>query len=516
LANKSNFITMISDAVSSERISRIVGYKLTKGFFQTTSPNLPQRLAIIGEANNANQATLSTDKRQITSAREAGELYGYGSPIHMMARILFPKSGDGIGGIPVYVYPQAEPDGAAAKVIEITPSGTATGNGTHYLKIAGRDGIDGDFYAINIVEGDTVADITAKINDAVSNVLGCPMTSTEDSYTVELTSKWRGLTANDLTVTVDTGDNELGITYAINSTQSGSGTPSISGALSQFGNEWNTAVINSYGTNTTIMSALEAFNGRPADGNNPPTGRFVGTTMKPFVAITGSTADNPSAITDSRADDVTIALAPAPNSAGLHFEAAANMALLSCVVAQNNPHLDVAGQSYPDMPTPTSIGSMADYNNRDTFVKKGCSTVDLVAGRYKIMDFVTTYHKQGENPPQFRYVRNLYYVDLNVYYSYYLAEQINVVDKAIANDNDPVRVGNVVKPKQWKAIIFTLADDLSKRALIVDQSFLTSSLRVAISTTNPDRFETFFRYKRSGFARVLSTTAEAGFNFGNL
>ena len=39
---------------------------------------------------------------------------------------------------------------------------------------------------------------------------------------------------------------------------------------------------------------------------------------------------------------------------------------------------------------------------------------------------------------------------------------------------------------------------------------------VNISTTNPDRLETFFPYKRSGVARIASTTAQAGFNFGVL
>jgi len=506
---------MVSDAVGLERISRIVGYKLTKGNFALSSPNLPQRLAVLAEANEANQLTLDTTPKQITSAKQAGDLYGYGSPIHMIARILFPKSGEGIGGIPVYIYPQAEPGGASAKVIEITPTGTATGNGTHYLKICGRDGMDGDFYAINVEEGDTTADLTAKINDAVNNILGCPCISTEDGYTAELTSKWKGKTANDISVSVDTGDDELGISYAINSTASGAGVPSISAALTAFGNNWNTIVLNSYGLESTILSALESFNGRPADGNTAPTGRFAATIMKPFVAVTGSTADDPSATTDAREDDVTIALAPAPLSEGLQFEASANMIVLLAPTAQNNPHLDVSGQSYPDMPTPDSIGSMAEYNNRDAFVKKGCSTVDLSAGRYKVMDFVTTYHKTGENPPQFRYVRNLM-LDLNIYYGYYLLEQINVVDKAIAADSDIVSVQSVIKPKQWKQILFAYADDLASRALIVDPEFMQDSIDVDLSTTNPDRLETFFKYKRSGFARVLSTTAEAGFNFGNL
>lgn len=504
---------MISDAVSLERISRIVGYKITKGDFSTSSPNLPQRIAVFAEANTDNQETLDTDGYQITSAQQAGSRYGYGSPAHIIARILIPSTGGGTGGIPVIVYPQAEVDGATAKILEITPSGTATGNGTHTLVIAGREGLDGEFYNININTGDGAEEITGKITDAVNNILGCPVIGTDDSYTSNLTSKWKGLTADALSVTVNNNGNDLGITYAVESIQSGSGTPSVQAALDQFGTNWVTLVVNSYGTHDQTMTTLETFNGIPDPEN--PTGRFVGIVMKPFVALTGSVAEDPSDITDARLNNVTIVICPAPLSAGLPMEAAANACVLEAVMAQNTPHLDIAGKTYPDMPTPSSIGAMSDYNNRDLFVKKGCSTVDLVAGLYTIQDFVTTYHKLGETPPQFRYVRNLN-IDNNVRYGYYLLEQINVVDHAIAADADTVSAAKVIKPKQWTQILNTFADDLAKRALIVEPSFMQNSIQVGLGTANPDRLETAFKYKRSGFVRIASTTAEAGFNFGTL
>ena len=87
---------------------------------------------------------------------------------------------------------------------------------------------------------------------------------------------------------------------------------------------------------------------------------------------------------------------------------------------------------------------------------------------------------------------------------------------AIAADADIVRVSGVIKPKQWTQIVNGYAEDLGKRALIADIPFMQSSIVVNISTTNPDRLETFFRYKRTGVARISSTTAEAGFNFGSL
>ena len=502
------------EAVGTERISRIVGYVIDKGDFSTVTPNLPQRVALLGEASTAqNSRGLDLTPTQITSAQQAGSLYGYGSPIHIMARILFPQSGGGIGGVPVVVYPQAQAVGATSKKITITPSGVATGNGTHTVKIGGRAGLDGVFYDIAINTGDTTADITAKISDVVNTVLGAPVIGTYTDYTADLESKWKGLTADGLSVTIDVNGNNLGIAYYIASTQSGSGTPSIASALTSFGNEWYTLVINSYGTVSSVVSALESFNGVPS--TTAPTGRYTGIIMKPFVALTGSVADDDTTFTDAHLNDVTIAICPAPLSAGLAMEAAANVCGMEARCAQDTPHLDIEGWNYPDMPTPTVIGSMADYNNRDLFVKKGCSTVDLVAGQYVVQDFVTTYHPEGENPPQFRYVRNLM-LDFNVRFGYYLLEQINVVNHTICADSDTVSVGNVIKPKTWKALLFGYADDLAKRALVVDGGFMKNSIDVRLSTSNPDRLQTNFSYKRSGVVRIASTVAKAGFNFGTL
>lgn len=502
------------EAVGTERISRIVGYTIDKGNFNTVTPNLPQRVALLAEASHStNVRGLDLTPLQITSAQQAGAVYGWGSPIYLISRILFPSQGGGIGGIPVIVYPQAEVSGATSKKLTVTPSGTATDNGTHTIIVAGRENLEGVFYNINIVTGDTTADITTKIADAVNVVLGCPMSATRSSSLATLESKWRGLTADGLSVTVDTNGNDLGITYAVASTQSGSGNPSVQPALDLFGNAWNTIVINSYGTNSQTMTVLETFNGIP--NTTIPTGRYVGIVMKPFIALTGSVADDPSSITDTRLNNVTIAICPAPLSAGLAMEAAANMCVLFGRIEQDTPHLDVEGIAYPDMPTPVYIGSMAAYNNRDLFVKKGCSTVDLINGQYIVQDFVTTYHPEGENPPQYRYCRNLM-LDFNVRFGYYLLEQINVVNHTIANDNDTVNVSDVIKPKTWKAILYGYADDMAKRALIVDAAFMKNSLSVSISTNNPDRLQTAFSYKRSGVVRIASTVAKAGFNFGTL
>lgn len=504
-------------ALGEEIVTRIVGYSLTPGNFNLTSPNLPIRAAILAEANETNQSTLELDDDgvpipvQITSLAQAATLGGFGSPIYQIAKIMFPT----IGGIPVWVYPQLKASGASNKQYKITPTGTATGNGTHYVVISGRYNISGQSYAVNIESGDTIALINAKIADTVNSALGSPLSASDASYYTHLTSKWKGATANDIVVEMDTNDTSIGVTYAVNSLSTASGTPAVTASLGLFGNNWNTHVINSYGLVSATMTELENFNGTPVIGVSPASGRYLPTVFKPFIAYSGSTIEDPSTITSTRKLELTIKVSPAPLSDGLPMEAAANDCLLACLVAQNTPHLDTIGQAYPDMPTPTAIGLMSSWEERQRMILAGCSTVDLVNGAYTIMDPVTTYHPDGEVPPQWRYAR-IIVIDWNVRFTYLYKENINVLDHVIANDNDRVAATRVIKPKIWKAILSDMADELVLRGLIVDAAFMTESITVAINTVNPDRLQTFFRYKRSGVVRVSDTTVEAGFNVGTL
>lgn len=504
---------MISNAIASERVSSVVGYALEAGNFMQTSPNLPHRIAVLAEANTANQSALNSDPIVIFSAQEAGSIFGYGSPVFNILRILKPLNTGGVGGIPIVVYPQLEVAGASAKIQTLTITGTANATGTHYVKVGGRKQIDGYSYAVNIVKDDTPTIIAAKISDAINGVLFSPVTASAALGVVTITTKWKGKTAQEVGVEMDINTQNLNVTYAVVETAAGSGLPSITPSLNKFEAAWNTIVINSYGLEATILDSLEQFNGKPSTSS--PSGRFQGIVMKPFIAITGSTLEDPSSFTDSRKNELTIAIAPAPFSKGHSMEAAANMALLFARMTQDNPHLDVQELVYPDMPVPSTIGKMGTYDGRDQIVKKGCSVVELVDYAYQIKDFITTYHPTGDVDPQFRYCRNLI-IDFNVRFGYYLLEMANVIGHAIAGDNDIVSAKKVVKPKQWKAILRTYADDLGTRALIADVEFMKSNIVVGISATNPGRIDTEFKYKKSGFARISSTTAVSGSNYGSI
>jgi hypothetical protein len=344
-----------------------------------------------------------------------------------------------------------------------------------------------------------------------------------------LTSSWSGATANQCIAAVEAVSGLGGVVFDARTLQGGSGGVDIADALNQFGADRDTLVINAYDAST--LAALEAFNGVP--GIASPTGRYNPVAYRPFVSYFGiasyfggneSDKDLIAEVTNeaARQDQVTNSFAPAPNSGGFTWEASANVCYLRANQAESSPHADTTGPksgSYPDMPVPVDgdIGDMAagsdgGYINRQFLLNRGASTVELQSGKYFLSDPVTTYHPEGETPPQYRYVRSLIQ-DWNAQYSWYLKVQDFILDKAVKSDDDTVGV-EAISPKDVKAIKFDMIRDLSLRNIITDTAFSISSVEVETGDVNPDRWDTEFSYKRSSFGRVVSTVATAGFAFG--
>ena len=501
-------------ALSSNIVSAQIGYLLEEGDFSTVGANLPQSIAIFAEGTHAKQATMPLVPTEVTSLSQVGSLYGLGSPIYLAARKFFPLNAPAVN-CPVVVYAQAEDSGATANVQTITPSGTATKSVRHYVVIAGKTGIDGDSYAIDIVKGDTATVVATKIQAAITNALACPVSCTRSSAVVTTTTKWYGLTAQETIIEIDTNNDAAGMTYAIAETTAGSGTPTVTEGLDLFGSRWNTWVVNGYGDQVDVLEEFEAFNGIPNIAN--PTGRYAPDTFKPFIAIFGTVLDNPTTVTDvtGRKTQVTNSAGVAPLSKNYSFEIAASWARLWANKATDSPHSDIIGEFLFDIDTPTdgSVPAMDNPTTRNNYVKKGCSTVQVVAGQYKVVDSVTTYHPDGDNRPSFRWVKGLV-GDMNIEYSLRATMANSIQGKTIVANGSAVTVSNVITPNDAKALILATFDDLCNRALVTDLPFTQAGTTVTIDSNNPDRLNFYAPYKRSGIARVCSFTAKGGFNFG--
>ena len=149
---------------------------------------LPQRVAVIGQGSSG--ISYPTTKAQYTSSAAVGTAYGFGSPLHLASRQLLPDNGDGIGTIPMTIYPLAEAGGYTPSAGDITPTIGATVNATYQLRIGGVLS-----QAFSVIVGDSVAAVCAKIKTAIDAVLEMPVTTVDNGTDVAVTSKWNGISA---------------------------------------------------------------------------------------------------------------------------------------------------------------------------------------------------------------------------------------------------------------------------------------------------------------------------------
>lgn len=183
--------------VEPSAVARVLGIETT--FKDLRGGNvlfLPQRIAVI--AQGATDSVYATTKYQITNAGQAGSRFGYGSPAHLAAQELFPINGDGVGSIPVTIYPLVDDASGVAAAALITPSGTQTKQASYRLKAA-----EVISEAFVVAASASVSARCKALGDAVSAVLGMPVkiTYTYGTVTASAVSGTGNGTVTTLSVT---------------------------------------------------------------------------------------------------------------------------------------------------------------------------------------------------------------------------------------------------------------------------------------------------------------------------
>ena len=461
---------------------------------------LPQRIAVI--AQGATASTYSTDKKQITSAAEAGSTYGYGSPIHLIMRQLFPQNGDGVGTIPVTVYPLVDDGSGVAAAGSITPVGSQTKQSSYRVRI---NNILSEAFVLDV--GDGVAQAVAKLTTAINAVLEQPVTAVDNaSASCDLTAKWKGVSGNDIHVEVLGEDN--GITFTISQPAGGLVNPSISDALSKVGDVWETMILNGLDiADTTALDALKTFG----------EGRWGQLTRKPMVAFTGVTAAAVAAATTvsaARTDDRVNAQLVSPGSNDLPFVVAARQLARIAKVANNNPPRDYGSQRATGL-VPGDDGDQWDYAERDQAVKAGSSTVVVKDGVVNIGDVVTFYAPAGDPTPAYRYVVDIVKLQ-NIIFNLDLIFNSAEWDGApLIPDGQPTVNRDARTPSAAKSAAAAMLDSLGLNAIISDPKGAKEATVAEIDAGNPKRLNLRTTVKLAGNANIISVDLYFGFYFGS-
>lgn len=463
---------------------------------------LPQRVAVIGQGTTGGGYSLT--KIQLSSALDVASAFGFGSPLHLAALQLFPANGDGLGSIPCTFYPLDDDAGGAPSVGDIAPTGTATKAGSFVVTINNIVSV-----ALTIEVGDEVADVVDKLKVAIDATLEMPVTTTDNATDLILTSKWEGLSANDIKASI-TGPTDTGISFVITQPVGGLVNPNataFNAALAQFGNDWETLVVNCMeSTDTIALDALSVFN----------EGRWDPQVTRPFVALAGSEETDVNtaiAIPDARLLDRTNSQPMAPGSGNLPMQIAAANASRIARIADADPAQGYIRQSLPFI-TPGLPDEQWTYAEKDQALKAGTSSSDIIDNIVVISDTVTFYHPTGEQDPAYRSVVDIMRL-MNVMYNISLIfDGPKWQGAPLIPDDQPTVNPNARKPRNAVAEVNSVLDGLGLRAIISDPETAKASTVADIDDQNPDRLNIETTIQLSGNTNIKDFALNFGFFFG--
>jgi len=492
-------------AIDNSVVARVVGIDVEFATFEQGNVFfLPQRAIIVGQGSET--VTYATTPLQISDAQTAGETYGFGSPIHLAAKELYPVNGDSIGSVPVTVYPLQKDGAAVVAAGDITPVGAQTTTASYRVRISGVLS-----NAFTLAAGDTVADAVAAIVTAINGVLDMPVVATDNASTVvDLTAKWLGLSGNDINIAVE--GVEEGIVFGVTQPAGGLVNPDVDDALANIGSVWETMVVNCFEpTDAATLNKYQVF-ADPRwgdDANNPDV-------TKPLVVITGEPeADLTTAelVTANRTTDRVNVIYGVPGSSNLPLQIAARAVARMARVANNNPPQDYAGQIINFIEQGT-VSDFLTFPERDRAVKAGLSTVELEDGLINMSDTVTPFRPDGDPTPAYRYVVDIAKLQ-NIIYNVSLIFRADEWNGApLIPDDQPTVNPTAKKPKDAVSALSVLSDNLGLNAIISDPEFSKANTTAAIDSQNPKRLNVIYPVKLSGNTNIIDVGLKFGFFFG--
>ena len=490
----------VSTAVDQSQVSRVTGIKTTfKDLRNGRISALPQSIAVVGQGSTA--SVYSNVKKQVFSALEVAQEYGFGSPLHLAVCQLLPPNGDGVGNIPVNVYPLDDAGGGVVADGSITPVVVPTAAGSYQVNVSNILST-----AFTIAVGDTIADVVDKMVAAINGVLSMPIIAVDGTTLLTFTSKWKGASANDIVIEV-IGPTTIGNSFTIVQANAGASNPDVDSALAQIGDTWETVILNCMDiADTTTLDKFSAFG----------EGRWGALFHKPCVVFTGVTIAAVSgaiAVSNARKTDRVNAQLVAPGSDSLPFVVAARGVARIAVVAQSDPASDYARQ-YAQSIAPGTDAEQWDSAQREAAVVGGSSTSITTDGVVTLMDTVTFYHPTGDPTPAYRFVKDIMRLQVILFNIAAIFDTPEWAGAPLIPNDQPTANPNAKKPMTAVAAISAMLDNLGLAAIISDPETAKKATMAAINGGNPNRLDVATTVQLSGNTNIKSIDLNFGFYFG--
>lgn len=484
--------------------------------FSFAGENVQSIIGIAGTYDPAITTITDEEPLEVISADDVGAKTGFGFPLHRAAIKIF-QGTEGAGT--VYIIPQSETGTASAG--EIAWSGTITKAGTIYLRIAN------ELYTVDIANAATIENVSDAVVAAVNEVAAAPVVAAKTAVTFEttFTAKHKGLTGDDITITLyaaegETGLAPTGLVGAITAMTGGAGTPDIQDALDGLGtgDEANqlglTEFFHTYGVDTSTIDKISLYVG---EGNNF-TGLYSKLIGRPFFSLNCDTTPGSAgytalkAITDARLNDRANGILGAPDEDDMPSDIAALASGIIGRLGQQNPAQNYAGQALSGVGRRSVSANRwtKDYSSgRDAAVKAGISPTKVISEQLFLQNVVTFYRPAsvatGSNG--YKSVRS-FWITRNVLHNIRLFfesedwQGITIVnDKSLVTDFEAKQKARDLV--DVRTAFNNLTDFFVRKSWFFDDVFPKENSEYTIRALS-NGFDVIYRWKMSGEVHVIN------------
>lgn len=463
-----SFDTVPSNAIAS---FNFIEQKYRRGS-STTTPNIPQRVALLGQYLAA-KTPVNNLPVPVTTADEVAALAGYGSQAHMMARKLF----DAMGQTPALVdwFPIA--DGTTAKAYTITFASNAGSSGIWRVYIVGKK------YEISVTSGDTPTISAAALAALINADVSCPFTASPAVGVVTITAKWKGLNSDSLNVQKNYVASDVNLipttqTMVIASSVTGATDPSLATALANFGDTYYTWVVTGQNDATTA-AALETAG----------DARWDPSVKKPWLGVMGYVDTRANFITAlgsrNSKSSVYMPVEASPNHPG---EIAAALVGKCAASANADPYRPFKNLVLTGILPGT--GAPWTRAQADAVEAVGGSAFKVNgAGAVSVWDLLTTYKTNAQAAPDdsFRYAVTVTNIQ-NKIYSMDARFSSAPYDRAIViSDDDVSGKDYTVSPRSVRAEAISLVDSWVLANGSKNRDVIVAGIVAEVDSGNPGR-----------------------------
>lgn len=457
-----------------------------------------QKVLLIGQKLAAGTATADIP---IICAKtdDAKGLFGIGSQLARMHEAY--RANDSLAEI--WCLPLAEPGAGVSATGTITITGPASAAGTLTVYIAGQK------IQVAVANADTATTIAAALSTAINALTSLPVTSSPAVGVVTLTSRWKGLTGNDITVFTNYGGQlagealPAGVGAAVVAMASGTAAPVLTTAITNMGDDPYDFIVMPF-TDTTSLDALKTE-------LNDTTGRWsylrqiYGHLFSAFRGTLGGCTAFGSGRNDHHA---TIPAVEVDIMQPIWEYAAAYAARCAQFLMIDPARPTQTGIMYGV--TPARAGKRFLISERQSLLNNGMATSYLGGGYQRIERSITTYQKNAFN------VADTSYLDVEtmfttMYVLRFLAQAISTkfARHKIANDGTRFGAGQaIVTPNVIRSELTAAYATMELNGVVENSAAFATALIVERDSLNPNRVNVLFPPDYVNQLRIFAVLAQ--------